>query len=106
MQGNKLDDQFIDRAWVEMQKLLDEQMPVAIPSGNKKRLAFLWLFLLLGLISGSLGLGLWWNKSASPAPAAGKEKNQPAALDKALPVTGGEKVNTHDQSHSQTNNRQ
>lgn len=57
MQGNKLDEQFVDKAWGEMRALLDKEMPL-VPEEKKKKRGF-WFFLVAGLlISGSL-LGYW-----------------------------------------------
>lgn len=68
MQGDKLDGQFVDRAWVEMQKLLDQEMPVTLAEKEKKRKPLLWLLLLFGLLGGSAAGFFWLVKPNDKAP--------------------------------------
>ena len=59
MQDNKWDDQFEDKAWEEMRKLLDQEMPV-----KERRRGLIWFFLLAGLLvaGGALGYSLYYPK--------------------------------------------
>ncbi len=59
------DDQFVDFAWGEMRKLLEEQMPTDLQQERSLRRRFLLLFLFLSMAVVSSGL-LWVNFKAGP----------------------------------------
>ena len=83
MQGNEWDEQLVDKAWADMRRLLDQEMPVQEKPSNKGR--FLWLFLLFGIFSlGSL-LGYRYYNSPSVLAVPGAfpipmEATQPIAI--------------------------
>jgi hypothetical protein len=78
MQGDKLDGQFVDRAWEEMQKLLDQEMPVTSAEKEKKRRPLLWLLLLFGLLGGSAAGFYWLAKPGDKIPEL--KETDPVAL--------------------------
>ena len=78
MQGDKLDGQFVDRAWAEMQKLLDQEMPVTLAEKEKKRRPLLWLLLLFGLLGGSAAGFYWLAKPGGKIPTL--KEPDPVAL--------------------------
>jgi hypothetical protein len=51
--NNRIDDQFIDHAWANMNAMLDQEMPVQ--EKKKRRFALLWFLLPLLLLGGIVG---------------------------------------------------
>lgn len=58
--NNRIDDQFIDHAWANMNAMLDQEMPVQ--EKKKRRFALLWFLLPLLLLG---GIGGYWQFASS-----------------------------------------
>ncbi|HMO38396.1 MAG TPA: outer membrane beta-barrel protein [Saprospiraceae bacterium] len=75
MPDNRLDEQFVNHAWEQMQQLLDQEMPV---QEKRRRGAFWWWLLPLFLLGVSAGSIWWWHHHQDTPPALpAKAKPQP-----------------------------
>lgn len=75
MPDNRLDEQFVNHAWEQMQQLLDQEMPV---QQKRRRGAIWWWLLPLFLLGVSAGSIWWWHHHQDTPPALPtKAKLQP-----------------------------
>ena len=79
---HNIDEQFAHESWLNMQSILDKEMPV-----KRKRRSFFWLWLMSGVIL-LLVVGLWWMQSVE-----GEQDTTPNELQTQAIVENGEADN-------------